>query len=312
MSSNREIADQLYETLQLTDSALRDDETAHLVINHNTVVGTHLLPGIVAEVDELENGIRMLFRVKHGVVIKKPVHLCFGMLPEKGLQEIMLKVEIEKGARVGVLAHCTFPNAVEVVHKMDAEIDISEEAHYSYYERHVHGKTGGVTVLPRARAQLGVGARFKTDFDLLRGRVGKIEVDYVTSCADFSVLEMNARINGIMDDLIRIREVGHLNGEGSRGVLTSRIAVRDNATAEVYNELTASAPHAIGHVDCKEIIQDNGIATAIPVVKVNHPRAHITHEAAIGSVDSKQLETLMARGLTEDSAVDLIIQGLLS
>ena len=34
--------------------------------------------------------------------------------------------------------------------------------------------------------------------------------------------------------------------------------------------------------------------------------------AAIGSVDSKQLRTLMSRGLTEDEAVELIIEGLLS
>jgi Fe-S cluster assembly scaffold protein SufB len=37
----------------------------------------------------------------------------------------------------------------------------------------------------------------------------------------------------------------------------------------------------------------------------------VTHEAAVGSVDSKQLETPLARGLSEDEAVDLIIQGLL-
>ena len=48
----------------------------------------------------------------------------------------------------------------------------------------------------------------------------------------------------------------------------------------------------------------------MPVVEVNHPLAHITHEAAIGSVDSKQLQTLMSRGLDEDEATDLIIEGL--
>ncbi|MEN6297605.1 MAG: SufD family Fe-S cluster assembly protein, partial [Rectinema sp.] len=53
-------------------------------------------------------------------------------------------------------------------------------------------------------------------------------------------------------------------------------------------------------------------ARAIPVVQVNNHLAHVTHEAAIGSVDSKQLETLLSRGLTEDEATDLIIQGLLS
>lgn len=35
-------------------------------------------------------------------------------------------------------------------------------------------------------------------------------------------------------------------------------------------------------------------------------------EAAIGSVDSKQLETLMAHGLSEDEATDMVIEGLLS
>ena len=65
-------------------------------------------------------------------------------------------------------------------------------------------------------------------------------------------------------------------------------------------------------MDCKEIVQDRAVAKAVPVVEVSHPLAHITHEAAIGSVDSKQLQTLMSRGLTEDEATDLIIEGLLS
>jgi len=44
---------------------------------------------------------------------------------------------------------------------------------------------------------------------------------------------------------------------------------------------------------------------------VTHPTAQVTHEAAIGSVDRKQLLTLMARGLEEDKAVDVIIKGML-
>lgn len=312
MKKNSDVADELYRTLQLTDNALQDPDIAHLVVNHNNVVGSHLVPGLEVEVDELENGIQMLLRIKEGVKVKKPIHLCFGMLPENGLQEINLTIDIQSGARASVLAHCTFPNAVEVIHKMDAEITIGEGAEYIYTERHVHSSTGGIQVLPKSRVHLGKGARFKTDFELLQGRVGSINIDYETICEAYSVLEMNARINGTHDDRINIRETGHLNGEYSRGVLTSRIAVRGNAVAEVYNELTASAPYAVGHVDCKEIVQDNGIAQAIPIVRVNHPKAHVTHEAAIGSVDNKQLETLMSRGLSEDDAVDLIIQGLLS
>jgi hypothetical protein len=45
---------------------------------------------------------------------------------------------------------------------------------------------------------------------------------------------------------------------------------------------------------------------------VTHPLAHVTHEAALGSVDSLQLQTLMARGLAEEQAVETIIEGLLA
>lgn len=48
--------------------------------------------------------------------------------------------------------------------------------------------------------------------------------------------------------------------------------------------------------DCKEIVRDRARASAIPIVKVTHTLAKVTHEAAIGSVDREQLETLMARG----------------
>jgi Fe-S cluster assembly scaffold protein SufB len=102
-----------------------------------------------------------------------------------------------------------------------------------------------------------------------------------------------------------------LRGASSVAVLTSHIALKDNANAIIDSEIVADAPYARGHVDCKEIVQGQARARAVPIVQVNDHRAHVTHEAAIGSVDSKQLETLLSRGMTEDAATDLIIQGLL-
>ena len=127
-----------------------------------------------------------------------------------------------------------------------------------------------------------------------------------------SVSEVTVRVSGSGDDRISIKEAVDLVGEHARGVLTSNIALRHTSQAEVYSTLIATAAYARGHVDCKEIVQDRAVAKAVPVVEVRHPKAHVTHEAAIGSVDSKQLETLLSRGLDEDQAVDLIIQGLLT
>jgi hypothetical protein len=53
------------------------------------------------------------------------------------------------------------------------------------------------------------------------------------------------------------------------------------------------------------------VAIAIPIVSITDGKAKITHEAAIGSIDKKQVETLMARGLDESEAVDVIVKVIL-
>ena len=312
MSVNSITALDLLKTTETDPHMLDSDEVAHLVVHHNKIISSHLIPGLAADIDEKSDGIVARITVLEGVKIRYPVHLCFGMMPEEGLQKIVMNINLEERSKISIFAHCTFPNAVNVEHVMDAQIRIGQGAQYHYQERHIHGKAGGVKVLPKARIELEEGSRFKTSFELIKGYVGSISMDYETMCRAFSVMEMDARINGKGADDIKIREVGHLIGEGARGILTSRIAVRDEARAEVYNKLTATAPFARGHVDCKEIIQGNAVAIAVPIVEVRHPKAHITHEAAIGSVDSKQLETLMSRGLSEEEAVELIIEGMLS
>jgi len=310
--SGQEPIKELFSHIPVSPHALSDPDTAYMVINENKVLGHRTLPGLEVRTTQLPDGIKAEIELKPETVIAKTVHFCFGMIPEKGIQRIVLRIHIGKNSKIAVQAHCVFPNAVDIQHIMDAEIQVDDNAEYSYFERHIHGNTGGARVYPTAKINLGESARFKTEFELLKGRVGVIDIDFETTCARNSVMEMTARINGTGNDVIKIRESGNLAGEDSVGVLTSKIAVRENATAEVNNRLIATAEGARGHVDCKEIVRDSAKASAVPVVEVRHPRAHVTHEAAIGSVDSKQMETLMSRGLTENEAVELIIQGLLS
>ncbi len=305
-------ARELLESLGGFGGHIKGDDIAHLEVHGNEVVGSHLVPGLDVDVDQIDEGVEAWIHVRKGQRIANPVHLCFGMLPTEGLQHIVMHVEAEEGSFASVQAHCTFPNAVAITHKMDAEVNVAAGATYEYFERHLHGAEGGVIVVPKTRVRVGEHARFKTEFELIKGMAGEIDFDYEVDCEAFSILDMIARIIGRRNDRIRILETGHLIGEGARAGLRSAIALKDDAEADVYNKLTASAPHARGHVDCKEIVQGNAVAKATPIVEVSHPLAHVTREAAIGSVDSKQLETLMSRGLDEDAATDLIIEGLLT
>jgi len=307
-----DLLQELLESIGIHKGHITGEDVARLTIHENKVIGAHLVPGLEVDTDERTDGVAARIRLREGVCLAKPVQLCFGLLPERGLQHIILDIEVEERSEASIVAHCTFPNAVEVEHKMDARIRVGPGATYAYFERHVHGRDGGVVVLPKAHVHLDEDARFKTEFELIRGRVGEIDIDYETTAQARSVLEMIARISGRGSDRIQIHETAHLVGEAARAVLNTYIALRDDARGEVFNTLIADAPLARGHVDCKEIVQGRALARAVPVVQVNHPTAHVTHEAAIGSVDSKQLQTLLSRGLTEDEATELIIEGLLS
>jgi hypothetical protein len=311
MSTDYEMMVNIYNRLGEDSEVFEDSDVAHVVVHQDEVLGAHLVPGLLAETEQIKDGVSIRVGVEAGARIERPVHMCFGVLPEEGLQRIVLDVDIQEEGEVDILAHCVFPNAVDVEHRMEAEIKVEAGASYRYLERHVHGDQGGVEVIPKAKVRLGEGARFETEFELVEGRVGEIDIDYETWCAANSSLQMVARISGREDDVIKLREIGHLEGEGASGALLSRIAVRDHAEADIYNELTASAAHARGHVDCKEIVQGDAVAKAVPVVDVRHPLARVTHEAAIGSVDSKQLQTLMVRGMDEEEAVEMIVQGML-
>jgi len=290
---------------------LRSPKVASLVVSGNEVLGSNEIAGVHLTSEQLPDGVRAKVVVEPAVRIDTPVHLCFGVLPKEGVQRIVSEFAIGDGARAEFLAHCTFPNAVRVVHLMEATIHVGRDASMAYRETHYHGEEGGVEVIPKAQVTVDEGGKFATEFALTHGRVGKLAFDYVVDVAAGGVAELVTKAYGSGDDAISIKETIRLNGEGARGLARARIAVRDQATSEVYGTTEGNAAFARGHIDCVEIVRDDAIANAVPVVKVTNPQAYVTHEAAIGTVDKKELETLMARGLDEERAVDVIVRGML-
>ena len=291
---------------------LRSPRVASLVVSGNKVLGANEVPGVKMEAEELPNGVRARIEVAPNTRLDYPVHLCFGVIPAEGIQEIYPEFEIGEGAKVEFIAHCTFPNAVKVKHLMEAKIRVRKGASMRYGETHYHGEVGGTEVLPKAEIAVEEGGRLTTTFSLTHGRVGKLEFDYLVDVAAHGVAELVAKAYGYGNDDIVVKETVRLNGEYARGLAKSRIAVRERARSEVIGVTEGNAPFTRGHVDCIEIVRDEAVASAIPRVYVGDDQARVTHEAAIGSVAKKELETLMARGLDEDAAVDVIIRGMLA
>jgi Fe-S cluster assembly scaffold protein SufB len=292
--------------------AVLGPDSAHLVAYGHQLASIQSVPGVTVLATNEKGVIHARVIVAEGRQIAQPVHLCFGMFERFGNQVVELDVTLEPRSSATLWSHCLFTEVEEATHAMTARIEIQADASLAYQEEHYHGNSGGIEVVPRATVKVGSRARYTADFALVQGRVGTLDIDYRVDVAEHAVAELTSKVYGFGTDSILIREQVNLNGEGARGLVKTRVAAREHATAVVIGVTHGNAAGARGHVDCTEIVRDQAVVSAIPEVKVTHPQAKVTHEAAIGSVDSKQLETLMAHGLDPESAVDLIIRGMLT
>ena len=125
----------LLESIGMTDPHGLSDNTARIEVHENRVVGIKLVPGLKVEAEEGDDGVAAVISVEAGKRLEKPVHICFGVLPEDGKQHIDLDIRIEENAYASFLAHCTFPNAEDVLPTMPAPIEVEQGGHYGNFGR---------------------------------------------------------------------------------------------------------------------------------------------------------------------------------
>lgn len=301
----------LLKEAMLEHKQMHEKDRAYLVLNLNKILKSQTIPGLEVDARETENGLDVDIVVDRDVKIQKPIHMCFGVTHEHGDQFLNINITMRENSSAYILAHCIFPKAQTVKHVMDAKVVLEKNSSFKYYEKHIHNKDNGIYVRPTTIVEVGEGAYFRSDFELLKGRVGDLAIKYEAHLKKDAIFEVDARLDANKNDVVLIDEEAHLEGENSRALMLSRAASRDNAHVEVKNIMTATGDHSRGHMDCQEILKGNGTVNAIPIIRVKNDSAHITHESALGSVNSKQLETLMAKGLTEDEATEIIIKGML-
>lgn len=287
-------------------------QNGFMLVDKNKILGLNAVEGLEVDATPIENGIKAKIKVLKGYKLEKPVHMCFGITGDIGEQIIESEYLLEEGSEAKFISHCSFPNAIKVVHKMTSKIKIEKNAKMTYEEVHYHSDSGGVEVIPYTEAIVEEGGFFKSDFKLTKGRVGKLDVYYKFNLEAKAVAEMDSKIYGRKDDIIKVKEIISLDGEGSRGTVKARVFASENTYSEVYTEIYGNAPYCKGHVDCIEVVKgSDAIVSAVPIIKVTNDLAELTHEASIGRVNKKELETLMSRGLDEDEATDMIVKGML-
>jgi uncharacterized protein len=227
-------------------SILDDARTAHVVAHGHRILSRRTVPGLRVELDETPEAIVGRLTVDAGVRIERPIHLCFGLADPAGVQQIRIDLTVREGAQAQVLSHCLFPVARAAEHRMQAVVAIEDGASLSYIEAHYHGPHGGMRVLPHATIRIGRRARYFSDFSLLSGAVGSLDIDYRVEVDAEGVAELSAKIFAHRSDRIALKEAVILKGERSHGLIRTRAVVADRAQAEITGITKAYAPGAHG------------------------------------------------------------------
>ena len=285
----------------------------HFYLESNKILSARKTAGLEFQARSFKEGVRIKLIVKKGAKIKKPVFFCFGILKNQGKQIILPEIILEEGAKVKILAHCTFPVAKKIIHQMEAIVKLKKNSKLIYKEKHYHGENFGAEVMSNFKILLEKESSFNNEFVLDRGSVGKLKINLEMELGKNAVAEIANKIaTKSAPDKVEIFDKVLLKGENSRGLIKSRVAAINGGRVFLQGETIAMARGARGHIDCREIIVGKkSTAKAIPIIEVRHPEARVTHEASVGKINQRELETLMTRGLSEEEATDFIIKGVI-
>jgi uncharacterized protein len=290
------------------------EKDGHFYVEKNKVLSAFAPMGVIMRKQETKNGVEAKVIVKKGAKIAEPLFFCFGILKTKDSQFIVPNIEIQEGAEVKIIAHCSFPHALNVKHEMEALFKIGKNAKFTYEEYHYHGTKSGAVVFPKLNLKLNESAIFDSKFILSKGTVGRVKIEIEAELLKNSRISLETKVLGSSkkDNVVIIDKVW-LKGENSKSLIKMRAAAKNGGTVLMQGETYALARGCVGHVDCQEIVVGQGsVARAVPIVEVKNDQARITHEASVGKINQKELETLMTRGLNEDEATELIINALMA
>jgi Fe-S cluster assembly scaffold protein SufB len=257
----------------------------------------------------LEDADGYFVRVPAGKKSSMPVQTCLMLDSKKVSQTVHNIIVVEEGATLDIITGCTSRKGVEEgIHMGISEMYVKKGATLNFTM--IHNWAEQIGVRPRTVVQVEEGGTYVSNYICLKP---------VRSVQMYPTVRLEGK--GAVTRLNTIA-IAHSNSEldlGSRAIfnapetkaeLVSRtITIGGRVIAR--GEMIANEKGAKGHLECKGLVLGKGSQLAIPILDANIDDVELTHEAAVGKIAKDQVEYLMARGLTEEEAVGMIVRGFL-
>ncbi len=251
-------------------------------------------------------------RAKAGAKSYFPVQSCLFLEDPGVVQSVHNIIIAEEGSELEILTGCTSNENSETsrAHLGVSEIYVHKNAKVTYSMIHNWGEN--IQVRPRTGIIVEEGGTFISNYICIRP-VKDVQMNPIARLAGKGA---TALFNSIL-----VAEPGSMMDIGSRVILEeedtkTEIVSRALTTGGVITArglIRGQAAGCKGHLECQGLVLDGGgqIYT-IPELDGMVSGVELSHEAAVGKIAQDEIEYLMARGLSEQDAVGVIVRGFLN
>lgn len=236
------------------------------------------------------------------------------MLTQSGLNDKVYNTFIVgEGSDVVIIAGCGIHNESHGHSRHDGihEIIVKKGARLLYSEKHYgQGEGSGKRILnPTTIVTVEDGAYAEMEMVQIKGVDDTIRTTeaYIHQKGNLKIVE-RLLTQGNQNATSDIQLI--IEGKGGTAQVISRSVAQDHSSQLFHAALTGKT-ECFGHVECDAIIMGNATIKSIPELHAENSEAVLTHEAAIGKIAGEQLVKLMSLGLTEEEAVNTILEGFL-
>ncbi|HMA66969.1 MAG TPA: SufD family Fe-S cluster assembly protein, partial [Desulfosalsimonadaceae bacterium] len=216
----------------------------------------------------------------------------------------------EAGSDMHVITGCaTAAHVSSGLHLGVSEFYVKKGATLHFTMIHDWGEQ--VNVRPRSAVYVEEGGVIVNNFISLRP-LGTLEMNPLTILdGKGAVARFNSILVATRDTYLDVGSRVVLNQPQTRAEIISR-GISAGGTIIARGEMIGKVAGCKGHLECKGLILSDGLMHAIPELQGYVPGVDMSHEAAVGKIDQREIEYLMSRGLDEDEAVSTIVRGFLN
>lgn len=260
-------------------------------------------------VKQQKNPLGYFIRVKEGQEVILPLQTCFYIRTDQTTQMTHNVVLAEPGSTLHLISGCAASAHVdEGRHVGVTEYYIEEGA--TVTTTMIHSWGPNVTVYPRAAAHVKKGGRFISNY-VVMSPVKHIQMAPEAVVEEGGLAEFYSIIYAPEGSSLDIGGKIRLIGEQARSEIVSRV-VSDGGKVITRGCIVGEVDGVQGTMACNGLLVNPcGSIHAIPELEGKSPLVLLSHEASVGMISQDELSYLMASGLSEERARDLIIQGFL-